>query len=131
MKRSKWILFLLAVLVVNSLPFMVAFAAGTETPAAFDFESIVQQYSIPMVIMICVVIGLMVKALAKVYPRIPTNLIPVLLPLIGLLLTVWFFSFIFSFEVFAKGIASGWAATGAYESVRQQLEKAQQSAAAQ
>lgn len=73
------------------------------------------QYSVAPIVLICFLVGVVIKQYIKV---IPNNFIPLILGCLGLVLNLAFNSFAFTAEIVIVGIASGLAATGSWEFIR-------------
>ena len=71
----------------------------------------IQQYTVPIIIAICVSVGQMIKP----YAFISNKHIPLIMGILGVVLNVWFNQFIFTPEILLGGLASGLASTGVYE----------------
>ena len=78
------------------------------------------QYAVFPIALICFLVGRVIKQYIKF---IPNNFIPLILGCLGLLLNLAFNSFNFTFEIIITGIASGLAATGSFELVRNLFKK--------
>ena len=82
-----------------------------------DFFS---EYSVPVVMAICLAIGYLVK---HTIPGDKVNrFIPVIVAVIGIFINIWCNAWAVSPEILLGGLASGLASTGAYELVIQQLK---------
>ena len=80
-----------------------------------DFFS---EYSVPVVMAICLAIGYLVK---HTIPGDKVNrFIPVIVAVIGIFINIWCNAWAVSPEILLGGLASGLASTGAYELVTQQ-----------
>jgi hypothetical protein len=71
------------------------------------------EYIVIIVVAACMVVGLIIKRLGF----IPNKYIPLILGALGVLLNVWYAG-AFDLPVLVGGLASGWAATGAFELVK-------------
>ena len=74
-----------------------------------------QQYAVFPIAMLCFGAGYVIK---HYIPKLPNKFIPLILGVLGLILNLAFNNFTFTFEVIITGIASGLAATGSFEAVR-------------
>ena len=77
---------------------------------------VISQYSVPVVLGICLSVGWIIKHWAD---TIPNKLIPIILGVLGVVLNAWFQHWAFTPEILLGGLASGWAATGAHQAVTQ------------
>lgn len=73
------------------------------------------QYAVFPIALICFLVGVVIKQYVKF---IPNNFIPLILGCLGLVLNLAFNSFSFTAEIVITGIASGLAATGSWEFIR-------------
>lgn len=73
------------------------------------------QYAVFPIALICFIVGAVIKQYVKF---IPNNFIPLILGCLGLILNLAFNSFSFTAEIVITGIASGLAATGSWEFIR-------------
>lgn len=77
-------------------------------------------YAIFPIAIICWGVGYCIK---NYIPKIPNKFIPLILGCLGLILNLALNNFTFTFEVIITGVASGLAATGSYEVVRNLKDK--------
>jgi uncharacterized membrane protein len=77
---------------------------------------VLSQYTVPVVLGICLAIGWIIKHWADF---IPNKLIPMILGVFGMLINIWLQNWMLTPEILLGGLASGWAATGAHQSVTQ------------
>lgn len=73
------------------------------------------QYATLPIALLCFLVGRVIKLYIK---KIPNKFIPLILGCLGLVLNLAFNNFAFTFEIIITGIASGLAATGSFELVR-------------
>ena len=76
---------------------------------------ILSQYVIAVIMAICLALGYIIKHSLSF---IPNNLIPLIMGVIGIVLNMWLNSWAVSPEILLGGLASGLAATGAFELVK-------------
>jgi len=76
---------------------------------------ILSQYVVVIVMAICLAVGYVIKHSLN---SIPNKYIPLVMAILGTVLNVWVNSWAFTPEIFLGGLASGLAATGAFELVR-------------
>jgi hypothetical protein len=76
---------------------------------------ILSQYVVVVVMAICLAVGYVIKHSLNF---IPNKYIPLIMGILGTVLNVWLNSWAFTPEIFLGGLASGLAATGAFELVR-------------
>lgn len=84
-----------------------------------DLAELIQQYCMPIIVLICLVIGYVIKKLDFV----PDKFIPLIMFILGSI-----FGFIvkgFSFDSFVLGAVSGVASTGMHQLFKQLIEKDQ------
>nr|MDD6334965.1 phage holin family protein [bacterium] len=74
-----------------------------------------QEYIVPVTMALCVGIGFIIK---HSLDFIPNKWIPLILGALGIVLNVWAANWAFTPETLLGGLASGLAATGAFEAVR-------------
>jgi hypothetical protein len=79
-----------------------------------DME-VLSQYVVVVVMAICLAVGYVVK---HSLGFIPNKFIPLIMAVLGVLLNVWASAWAFTPEILLGGLASGLAATGAFELVR-------------
>jgi hypothetical protein len=76
---------------------------------------ILSQYVVVIVMAICLAIGYIIKHSLSF---IPNKYIPLIMGILGTVLNVWLNAWNFTPEILLGGLASGLAATGAFELVR-------------
>lgn len=84
-----------------------------------DLMSVVTEYMIPVVVIICLVVGFIIKNYVTV---IPNHFIPIIVTVLGALLAIWV-NMSVSPEVLAQGLVSGLASTGLHQVLTRTLEK--------
>lgn len=80
---------------------------------------ILQEYVVVVIMAICLAIGFIIKDCTP----ISNKYIPLILGIGGVILNAWMNEWAFSPEILLGGLASGLAATGAFEMVRNIAEK--------
>ena len=80
-----------------------------------EIMNFLQQYAAFPIAIICFGAGYVIKHYIS---NLPNKYIPLILAALGLILNLAFNNFAFTFEVIITGIASGLAATGSFEAVR-------------
>lgn len=73
-------------------------------------------YIVVVVLGICLSVGYVIK---HSFDNIPNKYIPLIIALLGVVLNVWVHQWAFSPEILLGGLASGLAATGAHQIVKQ------------
>ena len=81
---------------------------------------ILQEYVVIVVMAICLAIGFIIKHSITV---IPNKYIPLIMGALGVLLNIWVSDGAVTPEILLGGLASGLAATGAFEMVRNISDK--------
>lgn len=81
---------------------------------------ILQEYVVIVVMAICFAVGFIIKHSVTV---IPNKYIPLIMGVLGVLLNIWVADGAVSPEIILGGLASGLAATGAFEMVRNISDK--------
>jgi hypothetical protein len=76
---------------------------------------ILSQYVVAIVMAICLAVGYVIKHSLNF---LPNKYIPLVMAILGTVLNVWVNSWAFTPEILLGGLASGLAATGAFELVR-------------
>lgn len=76
---------------------------------------ILQEYVVVVVMAVCLAVGYIIK---HGFEKIPNRLIPLILGALGVVINAWVSGWAFTPEVLLGGLASGLAATGAFELVR-------------
>ena len=80
-----------------------------------DLYSLLVQYAILPITVVCFVVGRIIKCYIK---KLPNQFIPYICAILGLILNLALNNFQFTFEVIATGIGSGLASTGGWEFIR-------------
>ena len=83
-----------------------------------EFTNIITQYLTPVVLIICLVIGYIIK---NCLPQIPNNYIPLIVAIIGVIFSAWVEKSI-NPNVIATGLCSGLASTGMHQLLTRTLE---------
>lgn len=78
-----------------------------------EFFEIVKDYIVIGVIIICLIVGFILKNLVKTDKINP--FIPLIMAVLGVLLNVWFSGWVFNPTVLIGGLVSGLASSGAYD----------------
>ena len=81
---------------------------------------ILQEYVVVVVMAICLAVGFIIKHSITV---IPNKYIPLIMGALGVLLNIWVSDGAVTPEILLGGLASGLAATGAFEMVRNISDK--------
>lgn len=81
---------------------------------------ILTQYVVLVVVAICFAVGYVIK---NSLDFIPNKYIPLVMAVLGVVLNVWLNGWIFTPDILLGGLASGLASTGAFEAVRNLLNK--------
>lgn len=85
-----------------------------------ELYAYILQFAAFPIALICWGIGRVIKLYI---PKIPNKFIPLILGCLGLILNLVLNNFSFTFEIIITGVASGLAATGSYELVRNLMKK--------
>lgn len=85
-----------------------------------EFMEILSDYLVLVVFGICLLVGQIIKTSV---PKLDNKYIPLIVGVLGVIINVWYNNWIFTPEILLGGLASGWASTGAYETVRNLLSK--------
>ena len=80
-----------------------------------EIMNFLQQYAVFPIAVICFGAGYVIKHYIS---KLPNKYIPLILGCLGLILNLAFNNFTFTFEIIITGIASGLAATGSFEAIR-------------
>lgn len=80
---------------------------------------LLNQYLVLVVFGICYFTAEAIKAL----PKVNNKYIPLIVGIIGVIINSWVNGWMFTPEIMLGGLASGWASTGAYETVKNLLSK--------
>lgn len=78
-----------------------------------EFFEIIKDYLVIGVIIICLIVGFILKNLVKTDKINP--FIPLIMAALGVLLNVWFSGWVFNPTVLIGGLCSGLASSGAYD----------------
>lgn len=76
---------------------------------------ILSEYIVVVIMAICLSLGYIIKHSLSF---IPNKYIPLIMGVLGVILNVWLNSWVFTPDILLGGLASGLAATGAFELVR-------------
>ena len=76
---------------------------------------ILSEYIVAVVMAICLGVGYVIKHSLSF---IPNKYIPLIMAILGVVINVWVNDFLFTPQILLSGIASGLAATGAFEIIR-------------
>ncbi|MEG1657391.1 MAG: phage holin family protein [Christensenellaceae bacterium] len=76
---------------------------------------ILSEYIVVIVMAICVAVGYIIK---HSLPKIDNKYIPLILGVLGVVINAWVCAWVISPQIILGGLASGLAATGAFEMVR-------------
>lgn len=82
---------------------------------------ILQEYMIPFILAFCFIVAEIIKKVDK-EERI-VDYLSLILPLLGIVLAIWIEGFILTPDTLLRGLASGWASTGAWESIKATISK--------
>ena len=85
-----------------------------------EIINFMSQYAVFPIALICFTIGYIIKHWISF---IPNDFIPLILGVLGLGLNVCFHNFSFSWEIVLTGVASGLAATGSFETIKNLYNK--------
>ncbi|MDL2225093.1 phage holin family protein [Eubacteriales bacterium OttesenSCG-928-M02] len=85
-----------------------------------EIIKLLQPYLVVMVMGICLCVGFIIK---HSLDFVPNKYIPFIMGVLGVMLNVWLNGWYFTPEILLGGLASGLASTGAFELVRQVMEK--------
>ena len=77
---------------------------------------ILKDYLVPVIVGICFLVGYMIK---NAFDQIPNKYIPLIMGVLGLILSIASNIPNITLVVILQGLASGFAATGAYEAYKQ------------
>ena len=83
-----------------------------------DVMSFFSEYMIPVVVVICLIVGYILKNFVTV---IPNNYIPIIVTVLGVALAGWV-NMAMNPEILAAGLASGLASTGLHQVLTRTLE---------
>lgn len=81
---------------------------------------ILSNYIVVVVVAICLCLGYVIK---HSLTFIPNKYIPLVMAIVGVLLNIWLCSFALTPEILLGGLASGLAATGAFELIKNTKDK--------
>lgn len=81
---------------------------------------ILSQYVVVIVMAICLALGYVIK---QSLDFIPNKYIPLIMAVLGVILNVWFSAWVFTPEILLGGLASGLGSTGAFELIRNIVNK--------
>lgn len=84
----------------------------------FDVISLLQEYAVIPVALLCWLIG---YALKNYVPKLPNNYIPLILGVVGILCVLWI-NWAFSFELLLAGVCSAALAVWAHQVGKQMTE---------
>lgn len=77
------------------------------------------EYLVLVIVGICLCIGYVVKTSI---PKIPNNMIPLIMAVLGVALNVWFNAFSFTPDILLGGLFSGLASTGLHQAFKSFIE---------
>ena len=83
-----------------------------------DIMNVLTEYMLPVVLVICLIVGFVIKNYITV---VPNNLIPVIVTVLGVLLAIWV-NMCISPDIVAQGLVSGLASTGLHQLLTRTLE---------
>ena len=72
-------------------------------------------YIVLVVFGICLLVGQIIKTSI---PKLDNKYIPLIVGVLGVVINVWYNGWAFTPEILLGGLASGWASTGAYETIK-------------
>lgn len=84
-----------------------------------DIMNMFSEYLIPVVVVICLIVGFVLKNYVKV---LPNNYIPIIVTVLGAVIAIWVNMGITP-DILAAGLASGLASTGLHQVLTRTLEK--------
>lgn len=85
-----------------------------------EFMEILSDYLVLVVFGVCLIVGQIIKTSI---PKLDNKYIPLIVGTLGVVINVWYNGWILTPEILLGGLVSGWASTGAYETVRNLLSK--------
>lgn len=85
-----------------------------------ELYAYILQFAVFPIAIVCWGVGYVIK---QYIPKIPNKFIPLILGCLGLVINLCLNNFAFTVEIIITGIASGLAATGSYELVRNLKDK--------
>lgn len=85
-----------------------------------EFMELLSDYLVLVVFGICLLVGQIIKTSM---PQLENKYIPLIVGILGVVLNAWYNGWAFTPEILLGGLASGWASTGAYETVKNLLNK--------
>lgn len=83
-----------------------------------DIMSFFSEYMIPVAVVICLIVGYILKNYVKV---VPNNLIPIIVTVLGIALAAWV-NMAMNPDILAAGMVSGLASTGLHQLLTRTLE---------
>lgn len=84
-----------------------------------DIMTMFTEYLIPVVLVICLIVGFVLKNYVK---ALPNNYIPIIVTILGAVIAIWVNMGITP-DILAAGLASGLASTGLHQVLTRTLEK--------
>lgn len=84
-----------------------------------DIMTMFTEYLIPVVLVICLIVGFVLKNYVKV---LPNNYIPIIVTILGAVIAIWV-NMSITPDILAAGLASGLASTGLHQVLTRTLEK--------
>ena len=84
-----------------------------------DIMTVFTEYLIPVVVVICLIVGFVLKNYVKV---LPNNYIPIIVTVLGAVIAIWVNMGITP-DILAAGLVSGLASTGLHQVLTRTLEK--------
>lgn len=79
-----------------------------------DIITTIEPFIIPIIMGTCFILGEIIKPMNFV----DSKFIPAIMAVVGVFMGVWLNGFAITPEIFFGGLASGWASTGAWETIK-------------
>lgn len=80
-----------------------------------EIMEMLSDYIVLVVFGICLLVGQIIKTSI---PKLDNKYIPLIVGVLGVVINVWYNGWAFTPEILLGGLASGWASTGAYETIK-------------